>query len=293
MHLIATDLDGTLLNHKNEISNANADAIRYAQSRGIEVVISTGRSYFDAISICNKANISTYIIGNNGATIHDKEANQIYAFSINRKEVEEITQWLESKDFYYEVSTNNSIYTPLWAREMLILELDQIIRSNPDIDAKHLYSTAEKQFSQLGFVFVNDYKSIIEKKEDYYNILAFSFDDAKRKMGFEYFNRMNTLSTFSSADHNFEIVHSSVSKGNALEQLAQRLHISLEKTMAIGDSYNDISMFHKAHYSVAMGNAKDDIKSLCKFTTKTNDEDGVAYIIHTFLHKCEPVCTHI
>ncbi len=73
MKLIALDLDGTLLNNKSLISNENIDAIRYAQNKGVEVTISTGRPHFDVCSICEKANISTHIIGNNGASIHFKD----------------------------------------------------------------------------------------------------------------------------------------------------------------------------------------------------------------------------
>lgn len=54
MSFIAIDLDGTLLNDQNEISEENKKAIQYAQDRGFEVVISTGRAYFDVQTICEK-----------------------------------------------------------------------------------------------------------------------------------------------------------------------------------------------------------------------------------------------
>ncbi|MDQ7863202.1 HAD hydrolase family protein [Peribacillus frigoritolerans] len=55
MSFIAIDLDGTLLNDQNEISEENIKAIQYAQDRGFEVVISTGRAYFDVQTICEKS----------------------------------------------------------------------------------------------------------------------------------------------------------------------------------------------------------------------------------------------
>ncbi len=58
--LIALDLDGTLLNNKSIISNENRDAIRYAQNKGVEITISTGRPHFDVCSICEKQYIYTY-----------------------------------------------------------------------------------------------------------------------------------------------------------------------------------------------------------------------------------------
>jgi hydroxymethylpyrimidine pyrophosphatase-like HAD family hydrolase len=53
--------------------------------------------------------------------------------------------------------------------------------------------------------------------------------------------------------------------------------------MAIGDSNNDISMFEKVRYSVAMGNAKEDIKAICTETTLNNDENGVAHAIYRYI----------
>lgn len=283
MKLIAIDLDGTLLNCKNEISKKNIEAIRYAQGLGIEVVIATGRSYFDAKTICNKANISTYIIGNNGATMNDKRENNLWEICMDKDEVKSIIQWLEDEGFYYEVSTNTKIYTPSNGREILNAELSHWIHQNPHGASEKLYLALEKQFSQSGFVFVRDSAEIIKQNENFLNVLAFSFNENKRSMGYEYFSKIMPLSVFSSADHNFELTNEAASKGNGLEKLSQLLNISLEETIAIGDNYNDVSMFKKAGYSVAMGNAKKDIKDICRFTTKTNDEHGVAYIIYKLL----------
>ncbi len=99
MKLIALDLDGTLLNNKSIISNENADAIRYAQNKGVEVTISTGRPHFDVCSICEKANISTHIIGNNGASIHFKDKKKLYSIGIDKKDAKEILHWLTDKNF--------------------------------------------------------------------------------------------------------------------------------------------------------------------------------------------------
>ncbi len=99
MKLIALDLDGTLLNNKSIISKKNAEAIKYAQDKGIEITISTGRPHFDVCSICKKANISTHIIGSNGASIHFKDKKELYSIGIDKKDVKEILHWLTDKTF--------------------------------------------------------------------------------------------------------------------------------------------------------------------------------------------------
>ncbi|MFD6211573.1 HAD hydrolase family protein, partial [Peribacillus sp. NPDC060253] len=91
------------------------------------------------------------------------------------------------------------------------------------------------------------------------------------------------LMVVSSADHNIEMTSKRASKGMALEKLAFLLNGSLDQAMAIGDSNNDLSMFQKVGYSVAMGNAKDVIKAVCTTTTLKNDENGVAYAIYRYM----------
>ncbi|AUM95508.1 Cof-type HAD-IIB family hydrolase [Clostridium botulinum] len=284
MKLIALDLDGTLLNNKSIISNENRDAIRYAQNKGVEITISTGRPHFDVCSICEKANISTHIIGNNGASIHFKDKKKLYSIGIDKNDVKEILHWLTDKNFYYEVSTDKAIYTPFNGKDMLKIEADKVISSNPkSVNIEEIYESCEKQLIQSGFVFVDNYKEILSKDDDFYNILAFSFDEKKRKAGMDYFKNLDKFSVFSSGNHNFEIVNKHTSKGASLERLASNLNISLEETMAFGDNYNDISMFEKVKYSVAMGNADKNIKSICKLVADTNHNNGVAKMIYKFI----------
>ncbi len=59
--------------------------------------------------------------------------------------------------------------------------------------------------------------------------------------------------------------------------------IPLEETIAIGDNLNDVSMFEKAGLSIAMENASEEIKRICKDTTFSNKEDGVAHAIYRYM----------
>ncbi|EJO5349647.1 Cof-type HAD-IIB family hydrolase, partial [Clostridium botulinum] len=245
---------------------------------------STGRPHFDVCSICKKANISTHIIGNNGASIHFKDKQKFFSIGIDKRDVKEILHWLTCQNFYYEVSTDKAIYTPFNGKDMLKIEADKVISTNPkSVNIDKIYRQCEKQFMQTGFVFVNDYKEILNKNDDFYNILAFSFDEEKRKSGMEYFKNSNKFSVFSSGDHNFEIVNKHTSKGDSLNRLASILNIPLEETMAFGDNYNDVSMFEKVKYSVAMGNADENIKAMCKLVADTNYNNGVAKMIYKFI----------
>ncbi|MEH7012594.1 Cof-type HAD-IIB family hydrolase [Neobacillus niacini] len=283
MSFIAIDLDGTLLNDKNEISEENIKAIQYAQDRGFEVVISTGRAYFDVQTICEKAGISLFVIGTNGATIHSKSGKCISSITINKDRVESILQWLDERNYYYEVFTDKAIYTLKKGREHFHNEIKSLKSADLNTDMKELVEVAERQFDQFGYVLVENYHDILKQEEEFYNILACSFDKKKLEEAWYQFKKVDELMVVSSADHNIEITSKIASKGMALEKLAFLMNGSLDQAMAIGDSNNDLSMFQKVGYSVAMGNAKDVIKTVCTTSTLKNDENGVAYAIYRYM----------
>lgn len=86
--------------------------------------------------------------------------------------------------------------------------------------------------------------------------------------------------------NNLELNPRGVNKGLALRELTERLGISLEDTMAIGDNLNDLPMLSLAGYSVAMGNSVPEVRSCARFRTTSNAEDGVARAIRA-LALCE------
>ncbi|MBP0725242.1 HAD family phosphatase [Bacillus sp. RG28] len=281
--LIAVDLDGTLLNEENRISDKNLEAIIDAQKNGIEVVVATGRAHFDVKRIFKDTGITTWIISANGATIHKPNGELFHSIPINKEVAIDALSWLEKEGFYYEVSSNHSIYSPQKGQDLLVIEMDRIKSANPDVNIEELQSAAEKQNSQAGFSFIQSYKDI-EEDLDIYNILAFSFHEEKLKKGWSKFETQKELTIVKSANHNFELEHKNASKGNALEILANKLNIELVETAAVGDSFNDLSMLKIAGRSAAMGNANEEIKNACKEITLTNDEDGVAHFIYKLIN---------
>ncbi|GAA0437605.1 Cof-type HAD-IIB family hydrolase [Virgibacillus sp. AGTR] len=279
--LIAIDLDGTLLNENNKISIKNLEAITSAQSKGIEVVIATGRAHFDVQTLFKDTGINTWIIGANGATIHSPDGKLYRSKAIQKQDAVNILNWLEKEDYYYEVFSNHAIYTPQHGRELLAIEIDRMKSANPEINVDQLSDAANKQFSQTGFSFIRSYRDFIGQDLDVYNVLAFSFNKEKLEKGRNHFKNLANLSIVSSAEHNFELEHIDASKGNALSMLAEEFRIELSETAAIGDSFNDLSMLEIAGKSAAMGNAPQKIKNSCQVVTLPNTEDGVAHFLHS------------
>lgn len=281
--LIAVDLDGTLLNEENRISKKNLEAIEFAQANGVEVVIATGRAHFDVQTIFKETGLKTWIIGANGATIHQPNGERFHSISINRQDAFQILNWLEQEEYYYEIFSNDSILSPQNGRELLAIEMDRVKSANQEVSIEQLIEAAEKQYSQTGFSFIASYKELIDTDVDIYNILAFSFDEEKLQKGKAQFKDMEDVTTVTSAKHNFEFEHKKASKGIALEILAKKLAMNLADTAAVGDSFNDLSMLQMAGRSAAMGNAPEEIKNSCQEVTLTNIDDGVAHFIYSLL----------
>ena len=277
--LVAVDLDGTLLNENNEVSKKSLASIKLAEENGIEVVIATGRAHFDVQAIFENTDIKTWIIGANGATIHKPNGELFHSEPINRQDAIDILSWLEQEEYYYEVFSNQSIYTPQYGKELLAIEMDRLKSANPEVNIDQLQNAVNKQFSQTGFSFIKSYKDLLKNDMDFYNILAFSFSEEKLQKGWNRFEQSKDLTIVTSANHNFELEHKNASKGNALQILAGKLNIDLSKTAAIGDSFNDVSMLKIAGRSAAMGNAQKEIQELCHEVTLSNVEDGVAHFI--------------
>ncbi|ARI75557.1 Cof-type HAD-IIB family hydrolase [Halobacillus mangrovi] len=283
MELIAIDLDGTLLNSQNTISKDNIDAIKMAQQKGTEVVIATGRAEFDVRNVLEKTGLNIWVIGANGATIHEPNGTLFHSVPIEERDTVEILEWLDQEQFYYEVFSDSAILTPQNGRELLQIELDRIQSANPNEDIKKLTEAIEKQFSQTGFYHVESYQDILDAGTPIYNVLAFSFEKEKLDKGWGTFESYPNLTLVSSAFHNFELEHKHASKGLALEKLANHLGHSIKRTAAIGDSPNDLSMIAKAGHSAAMENGRTAVKEASSFVTKSNDDHGVAHAIHHWL----------
>ena len=76
-----------------------------------------------------------------------------------------------------------------------------------------------------------------------------------------------------------EIMPGGINKGTGLEELSSILGIGVESIMVIGDDLNDTEMFRRAGFSVAMGNARPEVKAMADWVTLDNESDGVAHAI--------------
>ncbi|EHL77195.1 MULTISPECIES: Cof-type HAD-IIB family hydrolase [Bacillus] len=276
---IATDMDGTLLNSRQMISEGNRTAIKKAQEKGIEVVIATGRSYDEAQTVLAEAGLQCPIICVNGAEVRTKEGEIIHTNELSAKQSLDIYEILHHSDTYYEVFTNKGIYTDHYEKGVQTL-MNIFQTANPDMPEDQIYEMAKNRYSKGHIQIVENYEHVIESNDQLvYKFLVVSKNPSELMRVKEKLEALPEISVSSSGSENLEVTHNKAQKGIALTWFTERMGISMQETMAIGDNLNDLSMFERVGRSVAMGNGHPDIKKICSHETAVNDEDGVGKAI--------------
>jgi Cof subfamily protein (haloacid dehalogenase superfamily) len=283
MKLIATDLDGTLLNEKGEVSIENAYAIKKAMNHGIQFVVATGRSYKAANNPLQAMNITCPIICLNGAITYDINQKLARKVPMDITVCKEVLSVCQEANMYIEFFTNQSVFSV--SREYFLKVMMDIIKSaNPDVSEEHIRERAEARFQNDQVQFIDNYDEVFLMEHiDIYKILGFSLEKNKLKEVYSKLEHKEGLTITSSGDINLEFNHPDAQKGIALEILAKGMGIQMEEVMALGDNLNDKSMLQRSGRGVAMGNATEEIKELCEYKTKTNNEHGVAFAIEEML----------
>ena len=284
--LIASDMDGTLLNHNHKIPKENVELINYAKNQGIEFVVATGRAYYEALPALNEENINCDVISFNGGIVYDKNGNIISITPMLPKDLYYTIEILKSFDISYQLYTKNTIYTK--SIETDINAYIDLIRSNGyDPDVEHLRAEAQQKLDVGYITEVENIELYLNEKENPpIKIIAISNDISKLENAAKLLSENTSISVTSSGANNIEIMHKNATKGEALKEIAKIYGINLENAVAIGDNLNDQAMLDIVGYSVAMKNGNIKLKEQAKYVTeKTNSEGGVADTIFKLIEQ--------
>ena len=284
--LIASDMDGTLLNHNHKIPKENVELINYAKNQGIEFVVATGRAYYEALPALNEENINCDVISFNGGIVYDKNSNIISITPMLPKDLYYTIEILKSFDISYQLYTKNTIYTT--SIETDINAYIDLIRSNGyEPDVEHLRAEAQQKLDVGYITEVENIELYLNEKENPpIKIIAISNDISKLENATKLLSENINISVTSSGANNIEIMHKNATKGEALKEIAKIYSINLENAVAIGDNLNDQAMLDIVGYSVAMKNGNTILKEQAKYVTeKTNSEGGVADTIFKLIEE--------
>ncbi|MFD2306635.1 Cof-type HAD-IIB family hydrolase [Enterococcus termitis] len=278
--LIASDMDGTLLDSKMGISKDNASAIREAERLGIEFMVATGRAYTEAKPALDEAGIECAMITLNGAKVFDKAGNSLFTAGIEKKTTAEIMDILDANQVYFEVSTNKGIFSEHQEKRIENFAA-HIATTMPHLTYKVAIAMAAAHLSLLDINYIDDIRALLQQDDiEILKIIGFSMEGPNVLAPTSaQIRQIPDLVVTSSAQNNIEVNHKNAQKGIAVAHVAKDRGISEKEVMTIGDNFNDVSMLQWAGVSFAMGNAELEVKDHAKYVTSTNLENGVGEAI--------------
>lgn len=260
--LIAIDIDGTLMNDRKEITKEVNEAIQAAKAKGVKVVICTGRPIVGVQSIIEELKLNEedeYVITFNGALVQN---------TYNQDVESQITLNYENLKELYDLSLK--LNSPLH-----FFDTENLFTPNREISK---YTIHEAHINQIPL----HYLPIEEAAKDMVIPKVMFIDEPERldkiigNIPEEFWDKYTFVK---STPFFLEILDPSVSKGNAVKLLAEKLGITREEVICIGDGENDLSMIEYAGCGVAMANAVSLVKEAAQFHTLSNNEHGVAHAI--------------
>lgn len=270
-HLIALDLDGTLLTDEKTISTHTKQTIHEAKEAGHVVVIATGRPHRASIQYYEALGLETPMINFNGALVHNPE-DRNWKISHTPLPVETA---LKIVDSCHEVNVRNIL-----AEIRDNVYLDRYDEAILDIFRSSLpESMREKEPFYIG-----NLKQ--ELQEDPTSILIHpnmaTVDYLREELNNEHAELIEHRN-WGAPWNIIEIVRKGINKAVGLKQVADYFNIPREQIIAFGDEDNDLEMIEYAGVGVAMGNAIDELKSLAAQVTLTNEQDGIGIFLADYL----------
>ena len=272
------DIDGTLLNSEFKIAQADLDALRYAHSCGVEVVLVTGRRHTFALPMAKELGFDLWLISSNGAVTRSLQGESFHrdllAVDTCRELCYAMREFRGSTVITFDKETKGA----------LVLErMDELTTS--------IQRWLEKNIQYIDFVvpleeaLVTDpiqamFCGPIERmREALQRLEACGIRERVTILRTEYAHRDLSI---------VDVLNPKCSKGQAVERWARHRGIPREQVMAIGDNYNDVEMLAFAGYPFIMGNASEDLKARGWSVTRTSDENGVAAAIEQVFAASEP-----
>ncbi|MBE6046915.1 MAG: HAD family phosphatase [Clostridium sp.] len=281
--IIASDMDGTLLNKKHKISDENLKAIKEAQDKGIHFAIATGRDYLDVKPVLEEYNLRCECIVSNGAEYRDCDGNIIETVNIDKKILRQIFNIMNKFGIKAQVFTSDGIYTPN-TKEDALKGFAQMIQNFYKIESFEQCLESAKNDPRFGRLkYISECEDFYEGTIEVRKIFAFHKSVETINKARVEIEKIDGLAVSSSFVDNIEITNKDAQKGIILAKVADKMEIKKEEVMIMGDSFNDYSMFTEFTETVAMENAIPEIKKIAKYITDTNDNDGVAKAIRKVL----------
>ncbi len=265
--LVATDLDGTLLNSEKKVSEVNREAIKKLKNHGIMFGIASGRPVETVRAMIKDWGIEdsvSFLMGMNGGAFYDIRQRTKEDYNLmSGKVILEIIKFFEDMDVVFQV---------------LVGEIRFTNKSTEKTRAQaKLFGETEIEVNLNEFLpnrMVN--KLIIHCDPSYMNQVV------ERASNF----RHKDCVGFLTANDLFEYVDPVINKGFGIKKVCKHFGCSMDHVVAFGDAANDIEMLSGVGCGVCMKNGTSDVKAVANVVSEyTNDEDAIAHFINDVILK--------
>ncbi|TXE16851.1 HAD family phosphatase [Psychroflexus gondwanensis] len=257
--LIVTDMDGTLLNEKNEVSPRFFQQFEELKKHDIHFVAASGRQYQSILSKLDPIKNEISIIGENGGIMQHANETKVL-LKLTDSDVQHcITLLRLVKDCFIVLCGRKSAYIESSSTKFMT-------------QLKTYYIEVEQ---------VEDLTQVTD--DDFVKIAVYHFESSEAYIYPQVQNLIDSYQVVVSGQNWLDISHIKSNKAYALKMIQNDLGVTLNETMVFGDYNNDIGMLKLARLSFAMKNAHPNVLQIANYQTKSNTEEGVEDILEKLL----------
>ncbi len=263
---IATDLDGTLLSSKNEVSAENLAAMRRLNSAEIKIILLTGRTFYEIPEVLRECGDIAYMIYSNGAAAVTGKGETVFGNCIPHKKAVYLFELLSKYKTFIEIYADG---VPYVSKDKFSDEMFRMYRIDKGfIPEMYISRRPVPSLTEI----------VTEPTREIEMFDVFFKNEPERLECIELLKKDGEVEITSSMTSNLEIICSGTSKGKALERLCEVIKIPVSRVTVAGDSKNDITAFQTDAKKYAVSNACPELKSLADKIICSNDENIMTYL---------------
>ena len=274
--LLVVNIDGTLLQSNGRLNKLTKEAIEYVHRKGVHTALVTSRSYHSARKAAKALKINPMLVAAQGSFIGSDLDKPIFVQHLAEELTQEMVQLLEKTVCQIQL---------VHEKQMLANRLD--IPENL-LGKAVLYMNEQNFYSQHYVDVLSDELSAQPFSAGKIDV-CFQNEGDRNEMAGLIREMFPEVSVIEKDRERLTIVPRGVSKWHGILLLAEYLGVRHDEIVAIGDSEDDLEMIASCGLGVAMGNAPLQVKQAAKWVTRSNDENGVAYMLKEFFRKQHPI----
>jgi Cof subfamily protein (haloacid dehalogenase superfamily) len=273
IRLLATDIDGTLLNPQFKVSEGDLMALRRAHAAGIEIVLVTGRRHRFALPIAQQLGFDLWLISSNGAVTRSLAGETFHRDMMPAATCRRLVGAMQ------EFRGNTVLTFDTEVKGAIVLErVDELGES--------IRRWLEKNMECIEFVVPIENALVSDPVQAMFCGTMARMSQALQALNGAGMDGSVTVLRTEYPDRDLsmiDVLNAGCSKGHALERWARHRGYRREEVMAIGDNHNDVEMLEFAGYPVIMGNACEELRGRGWTVTRGNDECGIAAALEAVL----------